>query len=89
MDAPEPKRRFNRVGIALALVICLGTIPFTYQFQKSRVTRKSTVGDQDGLRGAHREASVQDEASRRTSPRNRRPRASETPYISRVTYNMN
>ena len=40
MDAPEPKRRFNRVGIALAVVICLGTIPFTYQFQKNKMARR-------------------------------------------------
>ncbi len=45
MDAPEPRRRFNRVGIALALVIGLGSIPFTYQFQKNRVTRKSVPGE--------------------------------------------
>ncbi len=37
MDAPAPKRRFNRVGIGLALVVCLGTIPFTYAFQQRRV----------------------------------------------------
>ncbi len=45
MDAPEPKRRINRIGIALALVVCIGTIPFTYQFQKNRVTRKDTTHD--------------------------------------------
>ena len=38
MEAPAPKRRFNRVGIAIALVVCLGSIPFTYAFQKRRVT---------------------------------------------------
>ena len=37
MDAPAPKRRFNRVGIGLALVVCLGSIPFTYSFQQRRV----------------------------------------------------
>ena len=37
MDAPEPKRRFNRLGIALAVAICLGSIPFTYAFQRQRV----------------------------------------------------
>lgn len=42
MDAPEPRRRFNRVGIALAILIGLGTIPFTIQFQRSRVAPKTT-----------------------------------------------
>lgn len=40
MEAPVPKRRFNRLGIALAFVVCLGTIPFTYAFQKRRVTEQ-------------------------------------------------
>ncbi len=37
MDAPAPKRRLNRLGIGLALVICLGSIPFTYSFQQRRI----------------------------------------------------
>ena len=37
MEAPATKRRFNRVGIALAILVGLGSIPFTYAFQKHRV----------------------------------------------------
>ncbi len=87
MDAPQPKRRFNRVGIALAVVICLGTIPFTYQFQKSRVTRKSpadTKTDYDipiekrQFRMTHLEGLTDKQAIARFGP----------PYIAR-NYNMN
>ncbi len=45
MDAPEGKRRFSRVGIILALVVCLGTIPFTYRFQMNRAAHRSPVSE--------------------------------------------
>ena len=87
MDAPAPRRRLNRLGIALALVIGLGSIPFTYEFQKNRVTRKDTTGEKTNYeipiekrqyRMKHLEGLTDQQAIARFGP----------PYIAR-NYNMN
>lgn len=85
LDAPEPKRRFNRLGIILALVICVGTIPFTYQFQKNRFAPKSTdqktnyeiPPEQRQWRMKHLEGLTEKQATDRFG----------TPYVSR-NFNM-
>ena len=87
MDAPEGKRRFNRVGIALAVLICLGTLPFTIQFQKNKLARRDPADiktnyevpiEQRQFKMKHLEGLTDKQAVARFGP----------PFIAR-NYNMN